>query len=227
LHELVKRGNINSVREFLKRKGVNVNARGEHGWTPLLLATGRGGKPARIVIAKMLLDKGADIDKAGDCGWTPLHMATQWCRPNVVKLLLKRGANVNKADTKGRTPLHWACHYGWVEIVKLLLAAPGIKVDKKTTERGFTPLMVAARNGNEGNIHIEIVKLLLKAGADPFKKSRGGKTALWLAQHDRGVDRHPTRGFPKGETPKNLNKTTKRLTKATVKILRKAMEKSV
>ena len=215
LPKAAKNGNIKAVRTFLK-KGVNVNKADEDGWTPLLWASSKG----RMVITKLLLNKGANINKAEDCGWTPLHMASRWCLPNVVKLLLKKGANVNKADKNGRTPLHWACHLGHVEIVKLLLTAPGIKVDKKTMI-GFTALMVAARNGNESNSHIEIVKLLLKAGADPFKKSRGGKTALWLAQHDRWINRW------KGDPPKNLNKTTKRLTKATVKILRKAMEKSV
>ncbi len=44
--------------KLLLEKGADVNAKGEHGWTPLMEAANRGHSEA----AKLLLEKGADVN---------------------------------------------------------------------------------------------------------------------------------------------------------------------
>jgi len=57
-----------------------------------------------------------------------------------------------------------------VEVVKELIKA---KADVNATNELYTALMLASENG-----HMEVVKVLLAAGADVNVKSRTGNTAL-------------------------------------------------
>lgn len=66
------------------------------------------------------------------------------------------------------------------ELVELLLAQPGIKPDS-TAQDGYTALLHAAEKNS-----VEIVILLLKAGADPNLKTGGGETLL--AQMQREIE---------------------------------------
>jgi len=82
-----------------------------------------------------------------------------------VRELLEGGANPNEAMP---VPVDTAL----VELFK-----PTILNYFLSSERGLTPLMVAATLG-----HLEIAEILLQAGADPNARTkRHGTTALWLA----------------------------------------------
>ena len=87
-------------------------------------------------------------------------------------MLLKAGAHVNESDADGTTALMFASvrpslyvgqgrssEHGLTRIVKILLAQEGINVNLWNNE-GETAIILASQNG-----HIEIVKMLLKAGA--------------------------------------------------------------
>jgi len=65
----------------------------------------------------------------------------------------------------------------------------GKSLDSKNTE-GWTALMLACRNSNVGNkeIGLEIVKVLLKGGADPNLKNNKGWTALMHASRNSNTD---------------------------------------
>lgn len=76
-------------------------------------------------------------------------------------ILLKAGADPNKPDTKGQTPLHFAAEHKAADAIKALLAA-GAKVNAQNKE-GETPLFCAVEEG----AGLDIVKILLAAGADP------------------------------------------------------------
>ena len=78
---------------------------------------------------------------------------------------------------EGRVCLHRASFRGYLAIVILLLAA-GANVDKQSNG-GNTPLMLAASNGN-----IEVVKELLKAGANKELKNKYDRTAYDFADEE-------------------------------------------
>src|SRR3954451_10548167 len=61
--------------------------------------------------------------------------------------LLKRGADVNAASGDGMTPLHWAAERGGAEIAGMLVHA-GANVDAATRLGRYTPLLLAAKEGN-------------------------------------------------------------------------------
>lgn len=67
-----------------------------------------------------------------------------------------------------------AAKFGHTDVVNLFLAF-GAKVDL-ADERGLTPLMQTVGRG-----HIDTVKLLLQAGADPSKRSKDNKSVLDFA----------------------------------------------
>ena len=122
-----------------------------------------------VEIVKQLLEAGADVDaKNSKYGGTPLWMASSKGRTEVVKLLLEAGADV---DATGRISLGVQWDTGWsvwsTDIRSMVAETLGksreaaLKASSKTKIVHVTPLFLASQHG-----HIEVVKLLLEAGAD-------------------------------------------------------------
>jgi len=125
---------------------------------------------------------------------TPLHIAAEYGDAKTVQLLLNRGASVN-ARTRhevyqggkyissanvyaeppigvGRTPLHEAIRVMNVPTIKALLRSKSVNVNA-TDPVGATPLHLAVIYGfkNAPMQHApDVVEMLMKAGANPFKK---------------------------------------------------------
>ncbi len=99
----------------------------------------------RQIIA--LLAAGADIHASDKNGVTALHHAVRFRSPSAVRTLIERGANVNQVCRRsGSTPLHRAV---------TTTGAPG-----------------TAGKCEEA---IEIVRLLIAAGADPSIANKSGR----------------------------------------------------
>jgi ankyrin repeat protein len=98
-----------------------------------------------------------------------------------VRTLLKQGADVNTAQGDGMTALHWAAQKGDVELTQTLLYA-GANVRATTRVGGYTPLLIASRNGNAA-----VVDALVTAGADPNLATTNGATPLMLASQAGSV----------------------------------------
>jgi len=149
------------------RKTAGVN-----GYTPLLVAAVR----AQVPLALWLLDHGADPN-IGDAGFTPLHwVSTEWesftanrvyglidgmggipdrqAKLQMLNALLAHGANVNARMTKPQ---------------------PSVAGGYEDTV-GATPLLLAASADD-----LEIMKILLKAGADPKIPTATKATAIMAA----------------------------------------------
>ena len=70
---------------------------------------------------------------------------------DAVRALLKDGADVNTTQADGMTALHWAAQKGDVELAKMLVYA---SANLKATTRigGYTPLLIASKNGDAAMI---------------------------------------------------------------------------
>jgi ankyrin repeat protein len=196
MHFAARQGDLEMV-QLLLAAGVNINilsqsddppakapapggrppiggakTQGTNGYTPLLVATVRGQVP----LALFLLDHGADPNIL-DAGITPLHWAsTEWetytanrvyglidpmggipdrqAKLRLVNALLAHGANPNLRMTKPRPSIAG----GYEDSV------------------GATPFLLASSADD-----LEMMQLLLKAGADPKIPTATNATAIMAA----------------------------------------------
>jgi uncharacterized protein len=141
---------------------------------------------AHFELAALLLDKGADPNSAGQ-GWTALHQIT-WLR--------KPGLGSNNPAPEG------SGNMDSLELVRRLVAK-GANLNARITRRpnpgttdlnmlGATPFLMAARTADA-----ELMRLLVKFGADPLLPNEDNTTPLLVAagvgtrypqQEDPGTD---------------------------------------
>jgi ankyrin repeat protein len=112
---------LNTIRASLDA-GVDVNAAGATGVTPLMFSAGYHGN---LAATKMLLAKGAKVNAVAESpmlfpldspksgpialhNFTPLLLAMPHASPDVVKTLIDAGADVNAKDSRNMTPLMFA-----------------------------------------------------------------------------------------------------------------------
>lgn len=111
------------------------------------------------------------IDEQDKLGFTALHYAVTQKKLPMVKLLIKYGASVEVKDSLGFTPVFYACgRAANIEIAKYLIEECNASIVSRTNA-GMTCLHCAAYVGA-----IDVVKLLLKHGADPQASCSEGKT---------------------------------------------------
>jgi uncharacterized protein len=170
------------------------------GFTALLFAVRAGSVEA----TSALLDAGADINDALSDGESALVVATANAHWAAANLLLDRGANPNHAGA-GWNALHQTVHsrrpnLGYtpgpvptgsldsIEVVRKLIAK-GIDVNARMRKNGMkdgqrnrvnrlgaTALFLAAKNTD-----LEVLRVLLAAGADVRMPSADGTTPLMVA----------------------------------------------
>jgi ankyrin repeat protein len=104
LLEACEKGNIEAVKQHLAA-GADVNAKDDHGQTPLHAAAREGLKE----VVELLIAAGADVNAKYDDGegLTPLHFAAVFGGKEIVELLIANGADVNAMNDTGRTPLDY------------------------------------------------------------------------------------------------------------------------
>ncbi|MEG4458848.1 ankyrin repeat domain-containing protein [Microcoleus sp. N9_A1] len=164
------------VAELLIAKGVDVNAKGTHGGTPLHIAA----MFDRIKVAQTLIAKGADINARTGSQYfnrTPLFFARS---PEMAKLLIAKGADVNAKNKNGLTPLHTARSKAIAQILLSAGAKVNIKEENARNGKGTTLLHNAAKIGFK-----ELVQQLIKDGANVAILDSEKRTPLHLAV-DRG-----------------------------------------
>ncbi|MBW1743404.1 MAG: ankyrin repeat domain-containing protein [Deltaproteobacteria bacterium] len=171
LYEAACSGN-RSLLESAIKKGADVNAMGQGGYTALHWAAQENQRQA----ATFLLDAGADVNvRTGENGWTPLHIAAMRSSEDVGKILIDKGADLNVKNHNNRqTPLVVTQLNGHIDFAALLLDE-GAKLDFRD-RGGRTLLNQAATQGD-----IAFAELLIKKGADVDGKDRPGWTPLFSA----------------------------------------------
>jgi len=188
---LIKHGADVNARSIHRDYQRHVTAEGRPksldsgGLTPLLYAA----RENCMACVDVLLENGADIDLPDPDGVSPLLVAIMNANWDLAKQLIEAGADVNQWDIYGEAPLFTAIglkaringgrasidplnQTDGMTIIRMLLdrgANPNMQlffrpanVQGSTNTRGATPLIRAATDGD-----LELVKLLLKYGADP------------------------------------------------------------
>lgn len=110
-------------------------------------------------------------------GETALHVVTARRDTTWMSFLLGKGANPNIKDVRGRTPLGIASDMGFVEGVQLLVTK-NARVDE-SNDAGETALISAVHRRQT-----EMMRILLKAGANPDKADNSGRSARDYAKLD-------------------------------------------
>ena len=171
---------------------------GGGGLTPLTFAAREGD----IESARLLLDAGAQINQVTEYGWTPLLTAVNNRNYQLAKLLLEKGADPNIANKGGWTPLYLAtdnrnieggdypvpkADMDHLELIRMLLekgANPNAKIKDNTLTRTIFTMQWFFEDGATAFVRAsqssdtELMKLLLKHGADPQIATSLGDNAL-------------------------------------------------
>ncbi|RYG73776.1 hypothetical protein EON80_03020 [bacterium] len=205
LHRAVQSDDA-ALIELIADNGANVNVRDSLGWTPIFWLMTHS---SNLKIVRKLIEKGADLNIKAKYGFTLLSAAAILPRKELVELLVDNGADVDGEDdmhgtpafallwggraknqaevmslllAKGANPLQTrdsvnllekAIAGNFPDVVRVLLATG--KFDLASTPERPSPLFKAIENNR-----VEIVKILLEAGASPSETDGQGRTALQL-----------------------------------------------
>jgi len=162
------RANAMDMARMLIEAGADVNQVAGYGWSPLLAAT----QNRSYRLGAFLIENGADVNLANEGGWTPLYLATD-------------NRNIEDGDYPTREP-----DMDHMEYIRLLLdsgADPNARmIDSTETrtvftnqwldEEGATAFFRASQSGD-----IDLMRLLLEYGADPFINTEINVTPLQVA----------------------------------------------
>lgn len=124
------------------------------------------------------------------CGQTPLFCAAKEDRAEIVKYLLEHGADPRVKNHYDVSALWIPAQKGMLQVVDLLLAAgaethiaPSGHLADELNITGWTPLYAAMKSRK-----FDVVKLLLKRGADPNAVTKLGSTPFLLASEICDLD---------------------------------------
>jgi ankyrin repeat protein len=183
-------GDIKTVDRLIAA-GVNVNARGNDGITPLIWTIYHH----KMKGYQALLEHGADpnlqIQSGRHKGDSAMETAAQEQDSSYLKLALEHGGNPNLVDSTSSydyTPLFSAILGGRKENVELLIrngANINLKIDNYNDQ---TPLGFAV-----GEDEYEIAYMLLQAGAnyklvDQIGPNKGHNSFVWDLEHPGNLD---------------------------------------
>jgi ankyrin repeat protein len=177
--DAVRKDNLKQVL-FLLEKGFNVNCRGEHNYTPIIIAA----KYNRYEIVRALCARGAEInisadsDETGDeMGFTPLLWAAWNCNIDMAELLISHGASVSQRGKNGDTPLLIAARKDCLPLAKIFIEN-GAPIDDTHDANGDTALVEAVSRG-----FLDLANYLIEQGADVQRKDQAERSLLGLAAY--------------------------------------------
>ncbi len=160
----IEKGDFASIKNIVTQNPHLIHEHMHNEYTLLHFAVRQKNKALLL----FLLEKGADVNSATKrYNLTPLHDAAAQGHDEIAVLLIDNGADVNARNYFLKTPLHLVCSSlsATAKMVDLLLSH-GAEVDARA-KRGETPLCIACQWLEEDEVGLEIIRLLLSAGADP------------------------------------------------------------
>ncbi len=180
-----------AVKELCEIPGLDINAENEEGETILHrldACTGSGDVDEEQdllgrELAEIFVEKGADIQRTNNKGENALFRLYDY--PLTVEYLVEQGMDINRKNDKGLTPFIHLCRYlnrrdegdtiaeTWI---KLGTDIQGEYTGSDSSRHGWTPLHFAVKGGQ-----VQVVKELLKQGADALHKTAHNETPLSIA----------------------------------------------
>ena len=139
-----------------------------------------------VEVARVLIAAGADVDLQDSDRNNPLLVTGETGSVAMLREVLRGDPDLGATNRYGGVALIPASDRGHVEYVRAILSETEIDVDH-VNRLGWTALLEAVILGDGGPDHVEIVRLLLDAGADRSIADRDGVTALEHAR-ERGYD---------------------------------------
>lgn len=124
-----------------------------------------------------LIEAGADINAQNRISLNPFLWACLSGDVDTVRRMVEAGADTERLTRFGGVGIHPAAERGHVDVVRFLAESTDINVNH-TNLCGWTPLLEAVILGDGGPGQQEIVKILLRAGADPKLTDQWGVEPL-------------------------------------------------
>jgi ankyrin repeat protein len=206
LERAAREGHADVVEYLLGRPGVDIDAKTPAGATMLSTACRKG----HVEVVKLLMAAGARVDAHSDTELPATTSAVVGGHLGLLKYLVEdAGVDVLRVDRPVNQPLIWAINLGHTDIVQYLLGLPGMDINAKIA-LGERVLDFACGSAS-GSSHLEVVKLLVAAGArvnpqasDEFgplalAASRGRTEVVKYLMEECGADER--RAGPYGYTP--------------------------
>ncbi|XP_048242829.1 ankyrin repeat domain-containing protein 17-like [Haliotis rufescens] len=205
LHWASHGGNVDMVQYVISRRLVDINSRGNHGYSPVMMAAERGHKEVVALLAQkgcdmshvtnggnnilhvtctggyvtmvkcLLLMNIVDINSRGANERTATMMAVLKGHSAVFELLVSEGSDLSPVSSNNNNILHEACVGGDVSIVNYIISKGVVAINSRG-KYDRTPVMVAAEFG-----HTNVLELLVREGGDVNVRSSEGNTILHAA----------------------------------------------
>lgn len=170
--------NNQQALQVLVAHGVSVDEPDKTGNSTLMIAASNGN----VELVKLLLKYGAKVNyqveqNSPQRGRTALISAIYSGDGTVVETLLNAGASTNLPDSHGWLAVHYAAYYANLDGLRAL-KNHNVSLETNTrTDRGETPLMLAAQYGK-----LAAIQALLELGASKQNRDRYGKNAYDYAE---------------------------------------------
>jgi ankyrin repeat protein len=174
LYYPIKMNFIKIVKTLLEHNKTNIgisitDIRDKNGNTPLHYAIILKNE----ILVNLLLEYNSNLHIQDKNGNNALHLSLYSRNDNIILKILDSAITINDKNNSGETALHIACNLELVNIVEKLIKYPNININSQDRDNQLTPLYYAINIFN-----LEIIKLLVKQGADINLQDAYGNTVL-------------------------------------------------